>query len=170
MAQPLCDAFLTKLHEQLKLTGHLIELLPKDALDWAPAIAGAWSAGQLLGHILECLSGFCALLYTCEPERLAHFQLLREAPVNHRCGQEEALERIRTYGNHIDQGFALLRDADLARRIPTIFVSEGETIATLLLGNLEHLINHKHQLFMYLKLIGVAAGTRDLYRFRHEPA
>jgi hypothetical protein len=43
-------------------------------------------------------------------------------------------------------------------------------MATLLLGNLEHLINHKHQLFMYVKLMGVAAGTRDLYRFRGEPA
>jgi uncharacterized damage-inducible protein DinB len=170
MTQPLCDAFLTKVHEQLELTGHLIALLPKDALDFAPAISGAWTASQLLGHILECLSGFCALLYTCEPERLAHFQLLREAPVNHRCGREEALERIGTYRSHIDQGFALLRDADLARRIPTIFVSEGETMATLLLGNLEHLINHKHQLFMYLKLMGEAAGTRDLYRFRGEPA
>jgi uncharacterized damage-inducible protein DinB len=170
MTQPLCDAFLTKLHEQLELTSHLIGLLPKDALDWAPAISGAWSTAEVLGHILECLSGFCALLYTCEPERLAHFQLLREAPVNHRCGSEEALERIRTYWSHIDQGFALLRDADLARTIPTIFVSQGETLMTLLLGNMEHLINHKHQLFMYLKLMGVTAGTRDLYWFRGEPA
>src|ERR1700674_5174418 len=145
-------------------------LLPKGALDWARAISGAWSAAELLGHILECLSGFCAVLYTCEPERLAHFKLLREGLVNHRCAPDEALERIRTYWSHIDQGFALLRDADLARRIPTVFVSEGETLMTLLLGNLEHLINHKHQLFMYLKLMGVAAGTRDLYRFRGEPA
>jgi uncharacterized damage-inducible protein DinB len=170
MAQPLCDAFLMKLHEQLELTGHLIGLLPKGGINWAPALPGAWSAAELLGHILECLSGFCAVLYTCEPERLAHFKLLREGLVNHRCAPDEALERIRTYWSHIDQGFALLRDADLARRIPTVFVSEGETLMTLLLGNLEHLLNHKHQLFMYLKLMGVAAGTRDLYRFRGEPA
>ena len=39
---------------------------------------------------------------------------------------------------------------------------------TLLLGNLEHLINHKHQLFTYLKQMGVEVTTRDLYRFRGE--
>jgi hypothetical protein len=39
-------------------------------------------------------------------------------------------------------------------------------VATLLLGNLEHLINHKHQLFLYLKLMGVPVGTPDLYQFR----
>jgi hypothetical protein len=47
-----------------------------------------------------------------------------------------------------------------------VFVAEGESVLTLLLGNLEHLINHKHQLFMYLKLAGVKVGTPDLDQFR----
>lgn len=67
---------------------------------------------------------------------------------------------------HIDEGFALLEDQDLSRRLPTVFVRSGEPILTLLLGNLEHLINHKHQLFTYLKLMGIDVRTRDLYRFR----
>ena len=49
---------------------------------------------------------------------------------------------------------------------PTVFVRTGETVLTLLLGNLEHLINHKHQLFIYLKLMGAPVETRDLYCFR----
>jgi hypothetical protein len=32
---------------------------------------------------------------------------------------------------------------DLGRKLPTVFVTEGEPIVNLLLGNLEHLINHK---------------------------
>jgi len=170
MAQPVCQAFLTKLHEQMELTDGLIGRLPEDRLDWTPAIPGAWAAADLLGHILECLSGFCAVLYTCEPQQLAHFRHLREAPVNHRCGREEARERIAIYRTHIDEGFALLRETDLSRNVQTLFVPQGELLATLLLGNLEHLINHKHQLFMYLKLMGVSVGTSDLYRFRGEPA
>lgn len=47
-----------------------------------------------------------------------------------------------------------------------MFVAEGDSVLTLLLGNLEHLINHKHQLFMYLKLAGVKVGTPDLDQFR----
>jgi len=50
--------------------------------------------------------------------------------------------------------------------LSTVFVKEGETLLTLLLGNLEHLINHKHQLFTYLKLLGVAVTSQDLYHFR----
>ncbi len=50
--------------------------------------------------------------------------------------------------------------------MPTVFVPEGEAILTLLLGNLEHLINHKYQLFLYLKMLDVPVATRDFYRSR----
>ena len=166
MLQPLCQALLAKVHEQLDLLDHLIELLPEDRLDWKPEMAGSWTAGLLLGHLLECLAGMCAVLYTAKPERLAHFLRLRELPVNHACGREEARRRIGEYREHIGQGFSALEDADLAHSIPTVFVPQGEPLMTLLLGNLEHLINHKHQLFTYLKLMGVGVSSADLYRFR----
>jgi len=95
------------------------------------------------------------VLAAAEPERVAHFGKLREFPAT-----------IEVFCSHIEEGFALLTDADLARRVPTVFVAEGESILTLLLGNLEHLINHKHQLFTYLKQMGVAVATPDLYRLR----
>jgi len=41
-----------------------------------------------------------------------------------------------------------------------------EALLTLLLGNLEHFINHQYQLFAYLKMLGVPLGTRDLYVWR----
>jgi hypothetical protein len=97
---------------------------------------------------------------------LTHFNRLRELPVNHHCGLDEARRRIRHYTVHIEEGFALLTDEDLARQIPTVFVPEGEALLTLLLGNLEHVINHKYQLFSYLKRLGMPLGTRDLYVFR----
>ena len=86
--------------------------------------------------------------------------------MNHRCTPGEAADRIAIYRAHIDEGFLLLRDANLGRQVPTVFVKQGESLLTLLLGNLEHLINHKHQLFFYLKLLGVSVTSQDLYRFR----
>jgi len=59
-----------------------------------------------------------------------------------------------------------MQDSDLSVPVPTVFVKDGEPLLTLLLGNLEHLINHKHQLFMYLKLMGVNVQSADLYHFR----
>ena len=151
---PLCAALVDKIGEQIERTRHLIALVPAERLDWRPQ-AGDWTTADLLGHLLDCISGFCAVLAAAEPERLAHFAKLREMPTT-----------IEIFHSHIEEGFALLTDADLARCVPTVFVAQGEPILTLLLGNLEHLINHKHQLFTYLKQMGVPVATLDLYRLR----
>ncbi len=159
----LASLFLAKLEEQIERTQHLIALIPPDKLEWKPQ-PGSLRVCDLLGHLLECLAGFCATLYAVNSARLVHFSRLRELPVNHCCGIEEARERIRDYGLHIKEGFAVLNDAHLARRVPTVFVAEGETVMTVMLGNLEHYINHKYQLFFYLKLMGVRVTTGDLYQ------
>jgi hypothetical protein len=93
-----------------------------------------------------------------------HFQQLRELPVNLSISGREFHARLETYRARIAEGFALLEDDGLARSIPTVFVPAGVTLLTLLLGNLEHLINHKRQLFEFLKRMGVKVGTADLYR------
>jgi uncharacterized damage-inducible protein DinB len=79
---------------------------------------------------------------------------------------EEARQRVRDYMTHIEEGFAGVTDKELALNVPTVFSREGETVLKLLLTNLEHFINHKYQLFFYLKLMGVSLGTSDLYRLR----
>jgi hypothetical protein len=165
MAEPLCASLLEKIDEQIERTLHLLRLLPNERIDAAP-VPGSWPAGLLLGHLLDCLAGFCAVFMAVHPESLAHFAELRAVPVNHACAPEEAATRIATYQTRIEEGFSHLSDVDLARRVPTVFVRTGETVLTLLLGNLEHLINHKHQLFTYLKLMGDPVQTRDGYCFR----
>lgn len=156
------------MREQIELAQKMIERLPED-LEWRPAIpARTMDIGHLLGHLLECLSGFCAVFYAAFPQEMAHVIALKDKPVNHLCGKSDAQERIAEYAARIAEGFAVCSDEDLARRIPSVFVPKGETLMTLLLGNLEHFINHKYQLFFYLKSMGVAMGTKDLYRFREE--
>jgi hypothetical protein len=164
--RPLCTSLLAKIHEQFERTSHLISLLPADRLDWAPPNPDSWPIGVLLGHFLDCAAGFCAVLAAFEPQRLAHFAQLRELPVNHRCSPTEAVSRMAIYRVHVDEGFTRLTDTDLGRQLSTVFVKQGETLLALLLGNLEHLINHKHQLFTCLKLLGVGVNSRDLYHFR----
>jgi DinB superfamily len=162
---------LAKLHEQVERTEHLLACIPGSQIDWRPE----WSTpepsqgmpvSRLLGHLLTSLAGFCAALYAAHSDRLTHFNRLRELPVNHHCSLDEARQRLGDYMIHIEEGFALLTDADLARQIPTVFAPQGEALLTLLLGNLEHFINHKYQLFSYLKALGVPLGTRDLYVWR----
>lgn len=161
----LASVLLSKLEEQIELANHLITLIPPDKLEWKP-LPDSLRVCDLLGHLLECLAGFCASLYAVKPDRLAHFGRLRELKVNHCCGVEEARDRLRDYASHITEGFDMLCDDDLTRRVQTVFVPEGEAMMTILLGNLEHFTNHKHQLFFYLKLLGVGVTTSDLYRIR----
>ena len=89
----LCATLLAKIHEQFERTEHLIDVVPADRLNWTPPIPGAWPVGVLLGHLLECFAGFCAVLSAVEPERLAHFEALRALPVNHECSPADALTR-----------------------------------------------------------------------------
>lgn len=161
----LTAALLSKLEEQIELAVRLITLIPPGELEYKP-LPDSMRVCDLVGHLLECLAGFCAALYVVKPDRLAHFESLRGQSVNHCCGIEEARDRIGDYSTHIREGFALLCDDDLVQRVQTIFVPEGEALMRVLLSNLEHLINHKHQLFFYLKLLGVRVATRDLYRIR----
>jgi uncharacterized damage-inducible protein DinB len=165
----LTTLLLQKVREQVETTDRLMAAVPADRLEWRPSPdVPAFTTGILLGHLLDCVAGVCAVLYAAHPDRLAHFLALRELPVNHVAGAEEARVRLAGYVRHIEEGFALLSDEDLARVLPTVFTAGGEAVMTLLLGNLEHLMNHKFQLFHYLKLMGVPLGTADLYVLRGE--
>jgi hypothetical protein len=166
MPQPICAAILAKVLEQIERVEHLIALLPPDSMVWQPPIDRPWTTGKLLGHLIACLAGFCAVLHAAQPERLAHFQELRKLPPAPEVELDPIRGRIRLFSERIVEGFDSLEDSSLARLIPTVFVPAGESVMALLLGNLEHLINHKHQLFTYLRLMNVAVESRDLYRFR----
>jgi hypothetical protein len=166
----IVTAIRLKVREQIEKTEHLIRLLPPGSTQWAPNLPSqSLDTGHLLGHLLECLAGFCAVFVAAFPSQLSGLLQLKSLPVNHACMPEEALARIQVYARSIENGFDLCSDAELGRMLPTVF-APAESLATLLLGNLEHLINHKYQLFLYLKLLGAPVGTGDLYSWRGDAA
>jgi hypothetical protein len=145
-----------KLEEQVERTEHLLTLVQPESMAWEPGWSTpAFQLSELIRHLHGALSGFCAVLYAAYPDRLGHLQGLRESGAP-----------LRELWLNIEAGLVLVTDQDLARPIPTVFVPAGEPLLTLLLGNLEHFINHKHQLFDYLKILGVPIRTEDLYRLR----
>jgi len=169
MDREIVESLFGKVREAIERTDHLVSLLPPGAASWRPELPpgqAAADAGHLLGHLLDCLGGFCACFERAYPDAFPEGAALRDLAVNHSLDPAAARERMRAYRQAIERGFARCTDGDLARRVATVFVPEGEPLATLLLGNLEHLLNHKYQLFFYLKLLGVDVGSRDLYQFR----
>lgn len=169
MERAMTESVKEKVFEAIERTEHLVSIVPVDRLKWAPVLAGPAlprDLGYLLGHLVDCLAGFCAVFAAAFPIQLTDFQELRLFPVNQFCSPEQSSKGIRVFAGYIERGFLCCTDADLARKIPTVFVPAGETLLTLLLGNLEHLNNHKYQLFLHLKLAGLSVGTRDIYKFR----
>jgi hypothetical protein len=169
----LVQLLLTKVEEQIERLSGIVRVLPAGQALWRPELPRVSfpqlrCLGEVLGHLLQCLAGFVAVLYAVHPESLGHFLELKKRRVNHVYEKAEVLDRIEEYQECIRAGFQLLQDQDLARVIPTVFVPQGEAVLTLLLGNLEHLLNHKHELFFYAKLMKVQLTSRDLYRFRTE--
>ncbi len=61
LARPaLTQLLLEKVREQIERTQHLVSLVPGEKLSWRPRLPGPpFNLGVLLGHILECLAGFC---------------------------------------------------------------------------------------------------------------
>jgi uncharacterized damage-inducible protein DinB len=168
--RPIVLSLQEKVAEAIERVEHLISRVPADRITWKatmPAnVTQAKDLGHTLGHLLDCMAGFCAVFRKAFPAELADFDKLREMSLNGSWSPEEASKALRMIAECISRGFARCSDADLARKIPTVFVPGGEALLTLLLGNLEHLNNHKYQLFLYLKLAGVAVGSEDIYRFR----
>jgi DinB superfamily len=159
-----------KVMEAIERVEHLVSLVPGDRVRWKPEMPGnvtpANDLGHTLGHLLDCMAGFCAVFRVAFAAEFADFDKLREALLHGSWSPEEASKGLRMIAGYIVRGFERCSDADLARKIPTVLVPQGETLLTLLLGNLEHLNNHKYQLFLYLKLAGVAVSSKDIYRFR----
>ena len=65
------------------------------------------------------------------PGELAQAAELRELPVNFPRRPDEARARIGLYRMRMEEGFAVLRDSDLGRKLPTVFVPEGETVLAI---------------------------------------
>jgi len=168
MEQSLCINFLSKIEHQFDRISHLIGLIPEDKIDWTPSIPKAFSTSTLLGHFMDCFAGICAVLHKSSPDRLGHFLELKKLVGNQAIGIAEAQRRLVIFRDHICEGFKVLLDSDLGRKLPTVFVPEGESILSLLLSNFEHLASHKYQLFIYLRMLGLNIGSKDLYHFSGE--
>jgi hypothetical protein len=154
-ASPVSELLAARILEDVDLAGELMALVPKGREEWRPEgwPGEPFTLAALRDHMAEALGGVCACLYRLHPEQLKHFELLRGS-VNYAELRQAAAE-----------GFQFVRDADLLLLLPTVFSPEGKPFLETLMVNWKHLLHHSHQLFTYLKLLGIPVETRHLYRF-----
>ncbi len=168
MGNPIVDVLARKVDEDLVLIEEMMAMVPEGKGEWGPdwpSASGeaAFSLDRLAGHLVEACAGLCACFLRLHGDRLAHFEALKARVI---AGEEPPLVLIAACRAHIAEGFAVTSDGDLSGLIVTYFSPKGEPILETLLANWKHVNHHAHQLFLYLKLLGVPVSTQHLYRFK----
>ena len=148
--------------EDFALVEEMLALSPPGGADWRPNWQGdlPFTLEELSGHLAESCGGVCACFARLHPS----LDWKQAETAGLRIGRNGRV--IAAYRAQLLEAFGLMEDADWVRVIPTYFVPEGEPFLAVLLTNWKHVNHHAHQLFIYLKLLGVPVGTRHLYRFR----
>jgi hypothetical protein len=168
MGNPIVDVLARKVDEDLVLIEDMLKMVPEGKGEWGPdwpSASGeaAFSVERLERHLVEACAGLCACFVRLHGGRLSQFEALKARVI---AGEEPSAALIAACRAHIAEGFAVTTDADLSRLIVTYFAPHGEPILETLLANWKHVNHHEHQLFLYLKLLGVPVSTQHLYRFK----
>jgi hypothetical protein len=149
--------------EAYKPAATLIRMVPEDKLEWRPA-PGFMSLGQLVCHLTEPLGDGIRCLITDHwpftPEEMETGMKLENIPA---CSVEKALERLETDKTLLREVLGSLSDEEFAQKpVSTPWGWKGKLEVMAILFR-EHFTNHKMQLFLYLKLLGLPVNTATLY-------
>lgn len=158
--------YLTYFNEMFRPTEPMFLLVPPEKLDWKPT-ESTFTCAELMAHIAGSLGVYGKGIASGE----WGFASMREILV---------FNRRQTPSLRTDEAVALLRrnHAEFTRLLGGLTEEEFDSgiIDSPQLGRVprwraamlavEHHVNHKAELFMYLKVLGVKVNTADLYTDR----
>lgn len=171
MSRALTEVLARRFAEDLALVEEMLALVEEDREewrpDWPPSAEGQlpFTVRELAGHLVMAWGGVLGCLKKLHPEALGHWV---EWEGGEGLTVAAARRRLEEGGQMAAEGWALVRDEELGRMVGTYFRPEGEAWLEIVLKNGKHWNHHGHQLFVYLKLMGVRVGSRELYRFAGE--
>ncbi len=150
-----------------------------DDLDWKPATGDNWmSTGQLLQHMTDACGGTFRGFVTGDwgmPEGVDMDNLTPEQmmPAAETLPTTDSVETARE-ALRADKNLALSMIEEAADRMgdpaPAPWNPQPVQLGQQLLGMVNHLNQHKGQLFYYLKLQGKPVNTMHYYGMASEPA
>ena len=156
------QSYLTYFDEVFKPTEPLFRLVPPDKIDWKPT-EKSFTAGQLISHIGGALwvygNGIIAGKWG--------FHSMEEVHIQNRSTQcvtvDEAVKKLNTNYAEFKRLMNTLTEEDFSHgNVDTPQLGRVPRWRIAMMG-IEHHINHKTELFMYLKLLGVDVNTESLY-------
>lgn len=156
--------YLTYFDEMLRPTEPIFLLVPPDKLDWSP-VEGSFTCGQMMTHMAGALGIYAEGIVS----GVWGFHSMRERMLMNRHAPsvptEECIRLFRENRNVFFQKVGgLTEDQFLNEEVNAPqFAGMTKRWRVGMLA-IEHHLDHKAELFMYLKLLGIRVHTGTLYR------
>ena len=151
-------------------TETLMKMAPPDKLDWKPAEGNYLTLGQVLEHLTTGLEGVRCFItgdwgveLTPEGELPPEMDILPPAEKFPSCDPDTALKKLDESYRVAKEALSGLSEEDFRSKMVKAPWGEEGPMWAMLLSLLEHQINHKYQLFFYLKMLGLPVNTITLY-------
>ncbi|MBN1641631.1 MAG: DinB family protein [Anaerolineae bacterium] len=162
----------SEIEDTYRVTQALIDLVePGDSLDWKPATGSNWmTMGQLLRHLTDaCGSAFKGFVTgnwgIPQDVDLSAEDMLSPAELLPTIGSVAEAKRLLAEDEQLSYDMlARCAEDELANKVvPAPWYPQGMILGRDLLHMVDHLRNHKAQLFYYLKLQGKPVNTGNLW-------
>ena len=140
----------------------LIGMVPADKLNWKPGPT-FMSVGQVICHLSDGFGGGFEMLLSGKwpsMDEMAEGMKLENLPS---CTSQEALDRLEKDKKILRQVLDGVSEEDFTNRVVSVPWGMTGKVERIAISFLNHLSNHKMQLFTYLKLLGLPVNTETLY-------
>jgi hypothetical protein len=136
----------------------LLKMVPDDRLDWKPG-PSFMSLGQLIYHLSVGIGS--------ELRKLINGDWSDAAEMEHgnlpACSVQEALGRLEQDKTNLREILSDISEEDFANKVVSVPWGWTAKMEIMALDFKDHFVNHKMQLFTYLKLLGYPVNTNTLY-------
>ena len=151
--------FIAYAKDEFKPGPTLCRLVPKDKLDWKPR-ENVFTFRELLHHLTSRTGIYGIVTGDWSPEKC-----WADAYDPKTVTPDIAVKRLGHAVDEIEKLLAGVKQVDWETKVVTLPWGMKGTMEVICHGLIiAHFLNHKMQLFLYLKLIGLPVGTDTLYR------
>jgi uncharacterized damage-inducible protein DinB len=148
--------------ENYKPAEKLISMVPADKLKWQPGPT-FMSTGQVLCHLSDGLGGGLEMLLSGKWPSMKEMEEGMKLENLPSCSPQEAMDKLEKDKKVLRQALDGMSEEDFANKVVSVPWGWKGKMERMAFGFLGHFINHKMQLFTYLKLLGLPVSTETLY-------
>jgi len=153
---------LTEFDRIIRATEVLFGLVPEDKIEWAP-VDGMFTAGQQMLHIAGTLKVYSDACVSGEWPIMSIDEILKRNHETPSATSALALRLLRRTVGDFKKMVSGFSEAELDGEVFSPQFGRKVPRRTLILLCIEHHLSHKAELFMYLRLLGVPVGSKELY-------